>query len=238
MARKAAETKAKTVKKTPAKKKKVSPSELNDLQSTQLNRINNLLSGKQKAIVPVIIAVIVLVALVAYIFRGAFVAAIVNGEPITRLSVVKALESQSGKATLESMVTKKLILQEAEKRNVDVTKADIDSEIKKIEDNLKTQGTTLDEALQLQGMTRDQLINEIQIQIALQRLVSKDVKVSDKEIEEYVTTNKDSFQEGTTEEEMKKQAEEQLKSQKLQENTQKFIEELQKKAKINYFVSY
>ena len=45
--------------------------------------------------------------------RGLFVVALVNGEPISRIEVIKALEKQGGKATLDSLVTKKLIAQEA-----------------------------------------------------------------------------------------------------------------------------
>ena len=173
-----------------------------------------------------------------YVFKGVFVAALVNGEPITRLSVIKSLEKQSGKATLDNLITKKLILQEARKRNVVVNQSEIDSELKKIEENLKAQGTTLDQALGLQGMTKIQLNNEIRIQLSIQRMVSGNLKVSDKEVADFLTTNKEQFSEGTTEAQMKNQAKEQIKQQKLQEKTQAFLADLQKKAKILKFVGY
>lgn len=206
----------------------------------QLNRLNFNKEAllRNKKLVALATLIILFIILLLYFFKGLFIAAMVNGEPISRISVIKELEKQTGRATLESLITKKLILQEARKRNVVVAQAEIDSELKKIETNLKGQGTTLDQALQLQGMTRDQLISEIRLQLVIQKLVSSDVKISDKEVADFLTTNKTQFPEGTTEEEMKSQAKEQIKSQKLQEKTQAFLADLQKKAKIRNFVGY
>jgi len=141
-------------------------------------------------------------------------------------------------AVLENLITQKLILQEAKKRNIEVTGDEINLEIIKIEENLSTQETTLDQALQLQGMTRDQLVNEIKIQQAIQKMVSEDIEITDKEINEFITQNKDQFPEGTTDEAMKTQAREALLSQILQEKTQTFLEELRAKAIIKTYTSY
>lgn len=193
---------------------------------------------KNRKTIPFLVIIIILIITLLYVFKGIFVAALVNGEPITRLSVVKELEKQSGKAILDNLITKKLILQEARKRKVVVPQTEIDSELKKIETNLKSQGTTLDQALQLQGMTKTQLNDEIKIQLSIQKMVEGNIRISDKEIGEFITENKENFPEGSTEAQMKDQAKESLKQQKLQEKTQTFLAELQKKAKILNFVSY
>lgn len=235
MARKAAETKTKTPRKTTEKIQ--SAFELSRLNKETILR--NLPAGKagKKAVTLLGLGIILVVALL-YFFKGLFIAAMVNGEPISRVSVIKELEKQSGKATLESLITKKLILQEAKNRNIEIGQKEIDAEIKKIETNLKGQGTTLDQALSLQGMTKDQLISEVRLQLAIQKLVSSDVKITDKEVADFLTTNKGQFPEGASEEEMKKEATEQIKSQKLQEKTQAFLADLQKKAKVLKFVGY
>ena len=217
------------------KKKIVKKSEL---FPTQPNRFNLKIELKKNKKAFVVGIVLILIIFFTFLFRSFFVAAIVNGEPIARLSVVKALEKQGGKATLDNLITKKLILQEAKKRNVTVTKNDINAEIKKIEENVKSQGSTLDEALKTQGMTRTQLNDEIRIQLSIQKMVNGDIKVIDKEVDEFITANKAQFPENTTEEQMKKQATAQLKQQKQQEETQKLIQELQKKAKILHIVEY
>lgn len=229
-------TKTKTARKVTRKPKLSSAEKLPTLP--QLGNFNREALLKNKKTVPLIAIIIILAVALLYIFKGVFVAALVNGEPITRLSVVKELEKQSGKAILENLITKKLILQEARKRNVVVTEAEINSELKKIEENLKSQGTTLDQALQLQGMTKTQLNDELRIQLSIQKMVEDGIKITDKEIDEFITENKENFPEGSTDAQMKTQAKEQLKSQKLQEKTQALVADLQKKAKVINFVSY
>ena len=76
-----------------------------------------------------------------YLFKGIFIAADVNGEKITRFAVIKELEKQSGKQTLESMVTKTLIIQEAKKRDINIGDTEIDTEIAKIAKNIEGQGS-------------------------------------------------------------------------------------------------
>ena len=227
MARKALETKTKNPRTTARKSSPVLPNNLN---------LSNVLKNK-KALALLTLAIVLVLALL-YVFKGLFVASLVNGEPISRISVIRALEKQSGKATLDNLVTKKLILQEARKRNVTVSQAEVDQELKKIEKSLKTQGSTLDQALELQGMTRNQLNNEIKIQLSIQKMVGKDIKVTDKEIADFITANKDQFPEGITEKQKHDEALTQLQQQKIQQKTQAFLADLQKKAKIQSFVSY
>lgn len=229
---------ANTTNRKTSRKSKLAPVEKTQTPTNQLNHLNKETILRNKKLVALVVLIILFVILLLYFFKGLFIAAMVNGEPITRLSVVKALEKQGGKATLESLITKKLILQEAKKRNVTIAQNDIDAELKKIEASLKNQGTTIDQALKSQGMTKAQLNEEIRLQLSVQRMVEKNVLVTDKEVEEFVTQNKNQFPEGTAEEKMKEQAKEQLQQQKLQKKTQGFIKSLQNKAKIINFVSY
>ncbi|MBI2621338.1 MAG: SurA N-terminal domain-containing protein [Candidatus Levybacteria bacterium] len=193
---------------------------------------------RNKKLTAVLALLILIVVILLYLYKGLFVAAIVNGEPITRISVIKNLENQSGEAVLENLIIKKLILQEVRNKGVSATPSEIDSEIVKIEANLKSQGTTLDQALQRQSMTRNELRNEIGLQLSVQKLAGEDIKISDKEMGDYITQNKSLFPEGTTDEQKKTQARESLRQEKIQGKTQKLIEDLQKKAKIQKFVSY
>lgn len=183
-------------------------------------------------------AILVLIIALVVIRRDLYMAATVNGEAVTRFDVVRELEKQNGKATLENLITKKLILQEAENRNLEIKDEEINEEIKEIEKNLSTQGMTLQGALDAQGMTRRQLDDEIRIQLTLERLTEDKVKVTKVEIEKFITDNKSQFSETSTAEEQMKTAEEQLISQKAQTARQALIEELQARAKIKNFVNY
>jgi len=188
-----------------------------------------------KKLLTVVFVLLLFLGLV-YFSRRFLIAANVNGKSISRLSVLKKLEKQGGKKILETMITQVLIQQEAEKRKIIVSQKDTDTEMKKIEANVSSQGSTLDQALQTQGMTKNDLIEEIKVQLMLQKMAGNDIKISDKEIDDFISANKN--QQGFDKEIPKEQVATQLKQQKLQQKMQSFITDLKAKAKINYFVSY
>lgn len=181
---------------------------------------------------------IIIVVGVFYYFKGLFVAALVNGQPITRIAIIQELEKRGGKQTLSSLVTQSLILQEAEKKNVIVTQKEIDEEVKKVEDNLKKQGQKLDDALAFQGLTKEDFIKQIRIQKLVEKMLSKDIKVTDKEINDYMEQNKGNIPKDMTPSEVTASARLQLQQQKLGSKAQAWIADLQAKAKIQYFVNY
>jgi len=194
------------------------------------------ISPKQKRIAG-ITGIVVIAAVLIFLLKNIFIAALVNGQPITRLSIISALEKQSGKTTLDGLITKKIILQEAQKRKVSVAQSDIDAEIKKITASLQTQGLTLDQALAYQGMTKSDLNNELKVQVALNKMIGT-VTVTEKEINDFITENSSQMTPEMTETQFREQAIQTLKQQKLQAKTQDFIKNLQDKAKIIRFVSY
>src|SRR5690349_4974212 len=69
----------------------------------------------------VLLVVIIALGALLYYARGVFVAAVVNGQPISRLSVVREAEKQSGKQSLETIIRNTLVEQEAKKLNVTVS---------------------------------------------------------------------------------------------------------------------
>ena len=113
----------------------------------------NLKFKKPKPLVIAIGVAVVLILVALFFAKGIFVAATVNGSPISRLSVVKELEKQGGKQALGAIIDKKLIETELNKQKMSVTPAEIDEEIKKIEAQVSSQGGTLEMALAQQGMT-------------------------------------------------------------------------------------
>src|SRR6266567_3429232 len=141
----------------------------------------------------ILIIVIVLLGAALYYFRGLFVAAVVNGQPISRLEVVQQAEKQSGKTTLDTLVRDALIEQEAKKENVNVSDKEVTDEIATLENNLKKQGQTLNQVLAAQGMNEDDLRNLIRLDKLVQKMVGKKVTVSDNEVNDYISKNKASL---------------------------------------------
>lgn len=181
---------------------------------------------------------IVAVGALVYFGRSLFVAAVVNGQPISRLAIVKEAEKQSGRQALDTIVRNTLIEQEASKANVTVSEQEIDEEIKKVEATLSKQGQKIEDVLAMQGMTQADLRKLIRLDKLVGKVVGKDVKVEDKEIDEYLTANKELLPKDQTEEQLRKAATEQLKQQKLNDKIRTWLESLQTKAKIMYFVQY
>lgn len=180
---------------------------------------------------------IFVVVAILFLGRNLLVAALVNGQPISRLSVVRELEKQGGKQALDSLVTKQLIIQEARKKNITVSQKEIDDELKAIQTNLEKQGQKLDQVLALQGMTKEQLVEQIKLQKMLEKMVGK-IEVTDKEIDDYLNENKDSLPQDQDDKTLKENIKKSLLQQKLNEKAQALFENLRKSAKINYFVNY
>jgi parvulin-like peptidyl-prolyl isomerase len=181
---------------------------------------------------------IIVLAVAAFYLKGLFVAALVNGEPITRIQVISELEKQGGKQSLASLVNQALILQEAKKKNIQVSQSEIEASLKQIEDSLKGQGQNLDTALAAQGMTKQDLQEQLKLRNIVEKLLADKIKVTDKEITDYIEKNKDTFPTAMKEDEVKKSVGEQLKQQKMSSVSSAWLQELNKNAKINYFVSY
>ena len=181
--------------------------------------------------------IVIVVVIVLFLARSYIVAAVVNGQPISRLSVVRELEQQGGKQALDSLVTKSLILQEAQKRNIVISQNDVDSELKTIDANLSKQGQKLDQVLALQGMTKDQLVEQIKLQKMLEKMVGN-IAVSNKEIDDYIASNAASLPQNQDENTQRQSVKTNLAQQKLNEKAQALLSELRKNAKIDYYVSY
>lgn len=185
----------------------------------------------------VIVLVLVLLGIAAYTLKGFIVAALVNGQPITRLQVIQELEKRGGSQTLSSLITETLILQEAKKENVSVSDSEVNQELATIENNIKSQGGTLDDILKQQGMSRSDLLQQVKIQKLVEKMLGKTIKVSSQEVDSYLKDNP-TFDQGKSDAQKRKDAQEQVLQSKVGQAFQPWIDKLQKQANIQYFVSY
>jgi len=183
-------------------------------------------------------AIIILIAILLALTKSLFVAAIVNGTPISRLAVVRQLEKQGGTEALNTFIERTLIFGEAKKQGVSVSKEVIDSQLTSIEELLKGQGLTLDEALEARWQTRSELTEQIRIQKTVEAILFQKINVSEEEIAAYFEENRELLDEGATLEDVKEDIRNQLSQQKLNAEYQNWIGELKAKAKIFYFVNF
>lgn len=200
--------------------------------------IPNSFTDKLRSLGKIKLGILIVILLIAaYYLRGLIIVATVNGEPISRLSVIRELEKRQGAQALDTIITEKLILQEAKKQNLNVTQAEIDEEIAKIEASLSEQGQNLDQLLQSQGISKEELNKQIQLQKLISLMVNI-AEITDEEVDEYLEENESTIPEDVSEEEIREQARESLKQQKLSQDVQVYLEELRSQANINYILNY
>jgi hypothetical protein len=215
---------------------RTTPSVLSSESTYSSESVNAQRKGNKKTLYLLVFLAVLLGLL--YYFKDLFVVATVNGKPISRMSVVTQLEKQSGKETVDNLVTKELITQEARKKGITVTKEDVEAEVKKIEDDLSKQGQTLDQVLTMQGLSKADVEDNLMVKLYIERLLSDQVTVSDEDAQKYFDANKATFAKDAKFETEKDQIKETLKQQKLQEQFQTWLDDLKANAKINYFKTY
>jgi hypothetical protein len=197
---------------------------------------------KIKKIPLLMLVLVVIIIILLYVFRNQFVVATVNGQPISRMSFNAEMQKEAGKKSVNALVTKTLILQEANKEQITVSDTEISNRIKQIENNLKQQGQTMNQFLAVQGITLSELSDELKLEISVEKMLGKKIQVSDKEVNDYIqktqaanTTNDT----GATPPPAlsKTQVRQQLQQQKLSEQVQPWLANLQQQAKITYFIT-
>lgn len=184
----------------------------------------------------IISCVIIFLALI-FAIKGLFIAAMVNGSPISRLSVIQSLEKGSGKVALESLIVEKLINNEAAKKDITVSDDEVNAEVSNIEAQVKSQGGTLDTALTSQGMTLETLKNQIVLQKKLEALLADKIQVTDADKSKFIADNKVKIPKGE-EASYDNQIIQAIKQQKLSTESKLLVDSLKSENTIRYFVTY
>lgn len=221
-----------TAKPTPSRKKKSQ----NPIQSFYLAVSKNLAANR--VLYAKYLAVIVIVLALGaffYLKKDWFVAGMVNNQPITTLEYYQNLKAKDNKEVLNQIVRDKLITQEANKKGVVIKQEDLDKKVSEIEKQLGGKDQ-LKQALDSRNIGENEFRNQIRIQLIVEKLLEKEIAVSDKEVEDYIAKNKDNSGTLGVDINDKDAVREQLQNEKLNEKFQAWYEELQKNAKINLFI--
>ena len=139
----------------------------------------------------IIVAAIIIVAMVTSSAKNETLAT-VDGKNITKENLYDALVKDYGAATLDTLISDKIIELESEKQNIKVT----DKEIQKELETLYAQyggEEALTEQLKASGSTIDALKEDVVSYMETRKLIEPTIKITDKEISAYFEENKDSF---------------------------------------------
>ena len=134
------------------------------------------------------------------------VLATVNGENINQEDVNQMLsrfgkqvpEEQMPAVTkqiLDGLITQKLIMQFIRDSKIEVSSAEIEGELNKVREDIKTnpglEGKTLEQVLETHGSSIDTLKSDITISLSLEKNLGKDI--DDKKIKAYFEENKTAY---------------------------------------------
>jgi len=183
---------------------------------------------------PIIVGVLAIVLLFAFAFsKGYVIAAIVNNKPIFRFQINSTMMARYGKQTLESMISETLIADEARRLNISITQEEIDAQEEEV---LKSFGgkVTLEELLKFQGTTKTEFDGQIKLQLVVNKMLEKDVSITEEEVANYKETNKATLV-STDEAALNEEVRKTLTEQKINEKIQPWFTELKNKAKIFKF---
>ncbi len=188
------------------------------------------MSGKRIALIVLLIGL----AILAFTNKGLFLAAVVNGKPVFRFELNNVMAARFGKQTLEQMISERLISDAAAKEGVSVTRADMDVKIAEITKSLGDP-TKLEQLLAAQGMTKSEFENQIQLQLLVQKLLGRDVVISEGDIDNFIATNR-ALLVATDPAKLREEARQAIMDSKVGEKLQDWFGKLKDSAKILRFL--
>lgn len=162
-----------------------------------------------------------------------FIAATVNGSPITNLELQMRLNQNFRTQTLNQMINEKTILDEAAKKNILVSDPEIAKKISEIETSVGG-AETLNAMLSQQGQTRESIKQQIKLQLTIEKLYTNEATVSAEEVAQFIEQNKDQLR-ATDSAQQQQEAYDAIKNQKLSQIFSQKFQELKNNAKIQIF---
>jgi foldase protein PrsA len=142
-------------------------------------------------------SIVLAVALIVVIIKPPFAGsqetvATVNGEKISKDELYDKLITLGGAQTLEGMISELVVQQAVAEAQVTATEEEIDAELATITAMYESQ-EAFETELTTYGYTIEQLRDQISNQLAVEKIVSKDVTVTDDEVKQYFEENKASY---------------------------------------------
>lgn len=175
-------------------------------------------------------AVVVLVG-VLFVASRFWVVAWVDNKPITKFELYSLLEKRDEGKTAEELIVQKLLVSEGQKQRQAVTDAEIEAEIKKIED-LQGGADQLDQILAINSTTREDFRKLVELQLLKQKLFGGDVNISEEQVDKYMEDNKDALPpdalanpESSEAAQLRQNIKDQLEQTQIQENFSKWLDE-------------
>lgn len=98
------------------------------------------------------------------------VVAVVNGAPVTRFELNQLMYAKVGQDAVEELLMSRIISQEIARKKIKVTDDEVAGKLKTLKEQIGSEDS-YKQALAIQGMTEKQLLVQIRMQMALEKMV-------------------------------------------------------------------
>lgn len=185
-------------------------------------------------------AVLIVLAVIGVLFTLSrlWIVAWVDNKPITRFELYSLLEKRDDGKTAEELIIERLLVSEGQKQKASISQAEIEAEIKKIEEQ-QGGAEQLNQILELQKLSQTDFRKLVELQLLKQKLFSNGVNVTDEDVNKYIEENKAQLPTGILDNpqsseaaKLRESAKEQLVQMKVNENFNKWLEEALKSSRV------
>lgn len=166
--------------------------------------------------------------------KGLIIAAVVNGKPIYTWQLNSAMRNRFGQQTLEGMIGEQLIADQARSSGITVTQQDVEAKQQEVLGSLGAD-VKLDDLLKFQGLTKADFINQLKLQLLVEKLLTKDLVITEADIQQYIATNTATLV-ATEPAKLKQEATQAIKTSIVNEKLQTWFAEVRQKAKVLKFL--
>jgi foldase protein PrsA len=121
------------------------------------------------------------------------IAAVVGNERITEAQLAGALRSQYGDIVLHMLMVRAAVRQEASADSLKVTPQELEDELQTDMEGYESEQQYYAEMKEQLGLTPEAVREDAEYRLLLEKIATRDIQVSDSEIDNYISDNKDRF---------------------------------------------
>lgn len=177
--------------------------------------------------------VVVGIGILAWLNKGWFVAATVNGQPITTFEVNQKLNALYKPQVLNQLINEVLVEQEANTKKVAVSSTELEQRLGQVMSDYGGR-EVFESLLSQQGLTYTDFVNQTRLQLLVEKIYAPEIEPTEEEIVQFMEKNKDN-PEATEPAKFKATVVDQLKQSKLSQVFSEKFPELRNSANIQTF---
>jgi foldase protein PrsA len=152
----------------------------------------SLLKQNKKTVLIILVLLITMGISLSFALKKDEAVAKFNGKEISKDELYSAMVEQYGSATVEKIISEKIVAAEAEKQKVTVNDSEVNEEIEKLKASYGGEDA-FNQALASNNTTLVFLKQDLKNYLTIKQLLEPEIEITDDELKTYFNENKDSF---------------------------------------------